>query len=633
MKKRYDKGRAMRIDIDIEKLDPNLKNGIQELIYQGDVCLHQEESRFLNFIQKPASREIKIVFESQKIKIFYTEINDIFRALGNLISLEEEINTIEIVERRRMSKISVMIDTSRNAVMKVNTIKKFIRYAALFGFNALMLYTEDTFEVEDEPYFGYMRGSYTKDEISELDSYAQIFGIEMIPCIQTLAHLQRILRYESYSKIKDTSSVLLCDNNATYDFIEKMISNAIEPYSSKQIHIGMDEAMDLGRGAYLDKFGYSPAAELMKNHLQKVVKITKSLNLEPMMWSDMFFRAASPERKYFAPSINIPPEISKTVPENIKLVYWDYFHTKSSDYERMIKEHLKLSAQPPVIAPGLHTWNRFWPAYSYAMPRIESALNAGLQYNLQETILTIWGDDGTECDFNAAIPLMKFATDIIFTGKSNLELTDKSIKKITGYSFATWRLGEGIDLVPGNETVDNIGKMLLWEDPLTGLCQKQKRNQALNKYYSKLKESIQNKSERDHLTIPWCLCDVLELKADLPEMLKNAYKNKDKRVLGIIRNIIIPELIIKISNLEYEHRLAWHASNKPFGWDVLQRRYGGLKSMFENLALRLEGYSNKEFDKIEELEIDKLLLLHTREDGFPLTACYNHFFTTSYHGH
>ena len=33
-----------------------------------------------------------------------------------------------------------------------------------------MPYTEDIYEVDGEPYFGYMRGSYTKAEMKEIDA-------------------------------------------------------------------------------------------------------------------------------------------------------------------------------------------------------------------------------------------------------------------------------------------------------------------------------------------------------------------------------------------------------------------------------------------------------------------------------
>ena len=83
--------------------------------------------------------------------------------------------------------MGVMLDMSWNAVMKVSQLKKYIDYLSAMGFNALELYTEDTFKIEGEPYFGYLRGGYTAAEIKEIDAYAASKGIELIPCIQTLA--------------------------------------------------------------------------------------------------------------------------------------------------------------------------------------------------------------------------------------------------------------------------------------------------------------------------------------------------------------------------------------------------------------------------------------------------------------
>ncbi len=57
-----------------------------------------------------------------------------------------------------MKRFGVMLDSSRNAVMKPEQVKKFIKTLAGFGYNMLQLYPEDTYEVENEPYFWYMRG-------------------------------------------------------------------------------------------------------------------------------------------------------------------------------------------------------------------------------------------------------------------------------------------------------------------------------------------------------------------------------------------------------------------------------------------------------------------------------------------
>ena len=71
------------------------------------------------------------------------------------------------------------------------------------GYNALMLYTEDTFEANNEPFFGHFRGRYSKEELKEINRYCLEKNIELIPCIQTLAHLNAIFKWqEEYDKIK-----------------------------------------------------------------------------------------------------------------------------------------------------------------------------------------------------------------------------------------------------------------------------------------------------------------------------------------------------------------------------------------------------------------------------------------------
>ena len=62
-----------------------------------------------------------------------------------------------------------MLDCSRNAVMKPQKIKEFIDILAEIGYNTLELYMEDTYEVEGEPYFGYLRGGYSTTELKDLD--------------------------------------------------------------------------------------------------------------------------------------------------------------------------------------------------------------------------------------------------------------------------------------------------------------------------------------------------------------------------------------------------------------------------------------------------------------------------------
>ena len=68
-------------------------------------------------------------------------------------------------------RFGVMLDCSRNAVMLPEKVKEYADLLRKMGYNMLMLYTEDTYEIPGEPYFGYLRGRYTQAELRSISEY------------------------------------------------------------------------------------------------------------------------------------------------------------------------------------------------------------------------------------------------------------------------------------------------------------------------------------------------------------------------------------------------------------------------------------------------------------------------------
>lgn len=133
------------------------------------------------------------------------------RRLRALSLLPETLERQDVfLQSPRFTLNGVLVDASRNAVPKPETLYQLIRRCAAMGLNALFLYTEDTIELPDYPYFGYMRGAYTAQEIRKLDDYAARFGVELIPCIPDLgtfyrphavAGLRRAAGYRGYPAV------------------------------------------------------------------------------------------------------------------------------------------------------------------------------------------------------------------------------------------------------------------------------------------------------------------------------------------------------------------------------------------------------------------------------------------------
>ena len=148
-----------------------------------------------------------------------------------------------------------MICCSSNAVMKVAKVKELIDILAKMNYNMLEICIDDLYKIDDEPYFGYLRGGYSRQEIREMDEYAKSKGIELVPSIQTLAHLVNLVKLPHYADIVDVNDILLVDNPKTYALIEKMFIALGQQFTTRKVNIGMDEAHMIGLGNYLKNNG------------------------------------------------------------------------------------------------------------------------------------------------------------------------------------------------------------------------------------------------------------------------------------------------------------------------------------------------------------------------------------------
>lgn len=169
---------------------------------EGGIPIHAEQASTLS-----------VQFNGNEISIRYRRKNEFFRAL-NLLKRYGTQKTFFVEEHCIADEFGVMLDCSRNAVRNLTHLEEFIGYIALEGYNQLQLYAEDTYEIQGEPYFGYLRGRYTRDELCEIVNYADNFGIEVVPCIQTLAHLNQLFRWSSqYEKIHDIDDILFISSS------------------------------------------------------------------------------------------------------------------------------------------------------------------------------------------------------------------------------------------------------------------------------------------------------------------------------------------------------------------------------------------------------------------------------------
>ena len=369
---------------------------VAELVRQLPITL-SEDGAVLRAVQDPTVSGLVIDKTPDTLSIRYSEKAALFRALG--LAAERDEESYSLSQSPRFTLNGAMVDCSRNAVPKLPFIKGYIRQLALMGLNTLMLYTEDTYEIGNNPYFGYMRGRFTAEELREIDDYAYAYGIEVIPCIQTLAHLNAALRWwHQYDYIRDIDDILLVDHPDTYRLIEEMIKACRAGFRSKRIHIGMDEAENLGRGKYRNTHGTPDYFDIICGHLNKVVDICRKYDFQPMIWSDMFFKLVSNGAYY---DVKIPEEILERVPAGVDLVYWDYYSMKPEIYEHSCRNHMQFKNNRMLFAGGAWKWSGFAPRVGHSMQVSPMALDIFYREGGREAFVTMWGDNGAEASLTA----------------------------------------------------------------------------------------------------------------------------------------------------------------------------------------------------------------------------------------
>ncbi len=510
----------------------------------------------------------------------------------------------------------VMIDCSRGAVMRVETVKSWLRKLALAGYERIMLYTEDVYQLDGEPYFGYMRGAYSGAEIREIDDFAYSLGIEMNACIQTMAHLRQGLHWDTYRYTRDLPDILLVGAEKTYELIGKMLDFWRANLCSKCIHIGLDEAAYLGRGAYMNRHGYRPQLELFMEHTARVCDMCRERNLSPSAWSDMFFFLNTPRRIYYEPEVVFPEAMKKSIPPELKLVYWDYYQTDPDFYEKFILRHRELGGTP-VVASGIWTWSGFWYNHRQTESTVRACVEGCRRTGVEEMFFTLWGDDGCYCEFDSAWAGLIWGAALIHVREGD---TADLFRAICGHEVEPYITGSKlVEPIVHSANFEAVHHAVIWDDPLFGKYYRELNAAApalIDQLIANAEEvmRISGEDTGDDLNFLWFAAKVAVEKLHYRRRLERAYAEDDRPELRVLRDEA-KKMAALYTHFEELFRKQWLRRNKPFGLDLIQSRFATLERRYIELARRLDDYLNGLCGRIEELD-------ETLKSDQPLSGLY-----------
>ncbi|KPG70575.1 beta-N-acetylhexosaminidase [Enterococcus sp. RIT-PI-f] len=587
--------------IHIETSDPTLTDFWQIAAPELQLQLDESGEKMI-LIQRSGS--LKIVKTPTSTTIFYQEKAHLFRALVLWVTQPEATFTFE--EQPQFKEIGPMIDLSRNAVLTIEQAKRFILLCGKMGLNTCLLYMEDTYEIPEFPYFGYLKGRYTQKQLQELDQYAQAIGIELVPAIQTLAHLTNPLKWGFAKDMKDTSDILLVDAPKTYQFIEAALTSIQQSFSTDKIHIGMDEAHQLGKGTYFEEHGPEDRFSIMTKHLQKVVAICNKLSLKPMMWSDMFFRLGSKTGDYYDPDVDFPEDLPQQIPE-VTMVYWDYYHHDEARYQQLFRDHQQLQ-RPVIFAGGIWTWNGLAPNYGKTIATSRAGLSAAKKANIQTIYATLWGDDGGETPLIASLLGLQLFAEYQFHPDPTITEIAAAFRRFHQLAAEDFLLLSQFDQTPGvpmdNPSGANPSKLVFYQDLLFGLYDQTLAAEPLKAHYQQLAKELQHvqvsADTQKMFHYYQQLAEVLSNKADFGHTLHLAYQTND---LSEIQSHLHQATQLKkaLRQLYDTYRSLWFEWNQPFGFEIMDLRYGALMNRIDTTIWRLSHYLDGSISVLPEL--------------------------------
>lgn len=455
-------------------------------------------------------------------------------------------------------RFATKVDCSHNAVWNIPSLKKWIDITSSLGFNTLLLYMEDTYEIDGHPYFGYGRGRYSKKELKEINNYSLEQGIELIPSIATLAHLPTIFRWPQYAAINDTYDILLCDDERTYELIDAMLATCAECFTSRVIEINMDVPELLGRGKYLSNHGYEPRADIFERHTQKVCELAQKHGFQTVL-------------------ISSKDEINNY-----------------TDTERWTIGDVSVR-------------NGFNPENYYSIGVLRSKIQDAKNNGTENMVVSFFGDDGGECSRFAGLPALYCASQFA-KGITDVERIKTGFEHEFNIGFDDFLL---LDLTQRMETKERCvhpTRYILYNDPFMGLMDLTIPDYARDDHAA-LVELLTPLCEHPQWGYIFCtardLCAVTAAKCDIGIRIHDAYEAGDKEKL-VELSAELRGICNLVENFYGSFRKQWMIENKGHGFDVSNVRIGGVMTRLNHCAKRLDAYVAGTLDRILELEDEQL---------------------------
>ena len=174
------------------------------------------------------------------------------------------------------------------------TADRLVRLLEVFAaarYNAVLVEWEDTFPWTVDERFR-CETAYTPEQVERFHAAAGRLGIEVIPLVQCLGHMETPLSVSGYERLREVphlANVLNPLAPGARELIEKMAEDVLAATPKMRwFHLGGDEAWSFGTHpdtkAYVEKHG---RGALYLHHVEPILDRLNARGVRPILWHDM----------------------------------------------------------------------------------------------------------------------------------------------------------------------------------------------------------------------------------------------------------------------------------------------------------------------------------------------------------
>ena len=206
-----------------------------------------------------------------------------------MISKYNECN-FETAETRKLKNLVFHIDLKGMPPVFERLLEHLELYAAA-GYTAVLVEWEDMFPWKINKNLQ-NPNAYTPKQIKIFSKCANKLGLEIIPLVQSLGHMEFVLGWPDFSHLREVSERMDGLNPAlaeATELISILIDEVIELLpETKRFHLGGDEVYTLGQSKKNKKFIEQHGKDtLYMNHMEPLLDKLCSYGIMPMLWCDM----------------------------------------------------------------------------------------------------------------------------------------------------------------------------------------------------------------------------------------------------------------------------------------------------------------------------------------------------------